>query len=198
MESKKGVSVFVKLFVAFHVIGITVWALPNPRPAVMNESVEPWGTDWFLYYNWQLKNTPIKYYSISVGNWQYWDMFAPNPANTDIWGDAEVTYQDGTVKDYVYTRIYDLPLHSKYVRERFRKFFERVGDGRFAFLWKPFSERIALEMDTMPGNPPVQVVLRKHYQKLRGPGKEPDPYVTERFYVHQVDQERLKQMKEIP
>src|SRR5689334_13598743 len=53
MERKKEVSIFVKAFVAFHVIGITAWSLPNPRPAVQNGSVEPFGTDWILFYNWK-------------------------------------------------------------------------------------------------------------------------------------------------
>lgn len=193
-EGKKGVSIFVKLFVALHVFGITVWSLPNPRPAIQNGSVEPYGTDWILYYNWSLiKQSPLRYYLITAGAWQYWDMFAPNPASMDLYGTFEVEYQDGTSKMYPYPRIYDLPIPVKYFKERFRKFYERAGSDGFPYAWEPFAQRIALEMDTMPDNPPVKVRLTRHTMKLPGPGKPmPTDYDVKMYYEYTVDQEVLR------
>ena len=39
-EPKSRVSPAVKLFVAFHLVCITVWALPNPKRPYMNETIK--------------------------------------------------------------------------------------------------------------------------------------------------------------
>lgn len=189
MERKKSVSIFVKLFVLFHVFAITVWSLPNPRRPVMLGTVEPYGSDWILFYNWQYlkQGSPLKYYTVSMGAWQSWDMFAPNPASVDLWGNAEVEFQDGSVRPYPYYRIYSLPIPVKYFRERFRKFFERASDSGHMYAWGPFAQRVALEMDTLPGNPPVRVRLFRHTQELKGPGKPSEPYKSVMYYEHEVD-----------
>jgi hypothetical protein len=194
MERKKGVSIFVKLFVAFHVFSITFWALPDPRPPILNGSVEPYGTDWILFYNYEyLKMNPyLRFYLVSGGTWQSWNMFAPNPASTDLWGDAEVVFKDGTVKRYPYYRIYSLPIPIKYFKERFRKFFERASDSRFMFSFAPFAQRVAMEMDSMPDNPPARVRLYKYTEDLKGPGKPREPYKSTMYYDHPVDLPALR------
>lgn len=194
MARSPRVSIAVKLFVAFHVAGISVWCLPDPRPPIKQGTVEPYGTDWLLYYNWKyLKDwKPFRFYMNTAGVWQYWDMFAPNPSNSDFWGDAYVEYRDGTKKRYPYYRIYDMPIPIKYYRERFRKFFERAGVDQFRFIWPTFAQRVALEMDTMPGNPPVRVRLWRHLQRVSAPGKPmPKGYEDFEYFVYDVDQEAL-------
>lgn len=199
MPMQKRVSVFVKLFVAFHVVGITVWSLPNPRRPVMIGTVEPYGFDWLLYYNTRyVKDSPLRYYLLTTGVWQSWDMFAPNPSNVDFWGDAEVLYEDGTSERYPYPRMYELPILEKYVKERFRKFFERAGDDGYRFMWPVFAQRVAYEMDKHPGNPPVRVKLYRYRQVLQGPGKQnPTDYDRFMYYDHLVDHGDLKRMKEL-
>ena len=194
---KKGVHILIKLFVILHVAGITIWALPNPRRPIMVGSVEPFGPEWLLYYNWRyVKNSPVRYYLVTTGAWQYWDMFSPNPSSTDFWGDAEVIYQDGTTKHYPYPRMYSLPIPVKYFKERFRKFFERAGGDDFKYVWPAFAQRVALDMDTMAGNPPVRVKLFRHFQKLDSRKEVQQDYETYMYYEHLVDQEALKTAKE--
>jgi hypothetical protein len=196
MKKEGRVSIFVKLFVAVHVTGITVWSLPNPRPAIRNGIVEPYGTDWILFYNWRyVKQSPLRYYLITAGAWQYWDMFSPNPSTIDFYGHAEVVFQDGTVRRHPYPRIYDLPIPVKYFKERFRKFFERAGDNQYQFLWPIFAQRVALEMYDDPENPPVKVRLYRHLQRLWGPGKPIGDYVDELYYEHTVDLQPLRERK---
>ena len=97
------------------------------------------------------------------GLWQSWDMFAPNPAGTDIWCDAEVVFDDGSTKRHQYPRIYKLSLVSKFFKERYRKFYERVNQDSNSWLWPPFAQRIALE-EYEPGKPiPVTVRLWRHF-----------------------------------
>ena len=194
---KKGVHILVKLFVILHVVGITVWALPNPRRPIMLGSVEPFGPEWLLYYNFKIvKQSPLRYYLVTTGAWQYWDMFSPNPSSVDIWGDAEVIYQDGTVKHYPYWRMKALPIPVKYFKERFRKFFERAGSDDYKYAWGPFAQRVALDMDTMPGNPPFRVKLYRHWQTLDSRKPPPTSYASKMYYEHLVDQDALKKAKE--
>lgn len=199
MAKEKRVSWIVKLIVAFHVISITVWSLPNPRRPVLIGSVEPYGVDWLLYYNTRyIKDSWLRYYLLTTGVWQSWDMFSPNPSNIDTWGDAEVVYRDGTVERYAYPRMYDLSIPEKYFKERYRKFFERAGEDAHRYMWPTFAQRIAYEMNTRPGNPPTRVRLYRYRQVLDGPGKPlPADYSRQMYYEHFVDVEALRRMKEL-
>ena len=79
------------------------------------------------------ETSPVKYYLIPTGFWQYWDMFAPNPANIDFYCDAEVTYADGSHRTYTYPRMYKLGIIQKYGMERFRKYYERARDDSYQY-----------------------------------------------------------------
>ncbi|MBX3118204.1 MAG: hypothetical protein KF784_04000 [Fimbriimonadaceae bacterium] len=215
---KRNAHILVKLFVAFHVLAIVIWSLPNPPQSVAEGIVEPQGTMKLLQWNYQtfkvrvppneekpdmwlqqLKyHSPIAYYNLSLGVWQYWDMFAPDPASVDMWGDADIHYKDGTVKRWRYPRMYELPIPEKYVKERYRKFFERAGDSKFSHYIAPiFAQRAAYLSWNDPDNPPVKVVLYVHTMVLPGIGKPlPEEYGEFRFYEWNVDQARLKEMKE--
>jgi hypothetical protein len=185
---RKKVHILVKLFVALHVFGITVWSLPNPRDPIRFGAIEPYGTDWILYYNWlYVKQSPIRYYLISGGTWQYWDMFSANPSSIDVWGDAEVEYRDGTVRRYGYPRMYALPIYKKYFKERFRKYFERAGADESPYLWPPLAARIARDMDRFPGNPPVKVRLIRYSQKLDHRKPIPKDYERRVYYEQLVE-----------
>jgi hypothetical protein len=155
----------VKLFVAFHVIAITSWSLPNSSPAIASGKVAPSTvSDWILYKNdILLKPSVIKPYVLATGFWQSWDMFSPNPANEDIYADAEVFYKDGSVKHYQYPRMYELPLAEKYAKERYRKFFEHANTDEA--LWPYFAQRIA-DLNYNEKNPPVKVALHRHWYDI--------------------------------
>lgn len=177
---------WIKAFVAFHLIAITIWALPNPPQEFLNgtrpigirtDSVKSFGqslastlTDGLLTWNSKYgKPSFLRFYTMSTGFWQYWDMFAPNPANTDRYGTATIRYADGTTEEWAYPRVYDLGIFEKYLKERYRKFFERAHDEPFIYLWSPFARRVAELATHTPANPVVQVTLRRHFMVIPPP-----------------------------
>jgi hypothetical protein len=195
---KKNAPWYVKAFVALHIFCVTVWALPNPPEGIASGAANPVGSDYILIYNQKyLKNfKPIPAYLFITGTWQYWDMFAPNPASMDIWVDAEVIYRDGSKKHYQYPRIFLLSIPEKYPSERFRKFYERVNDNNYSYLWPPFALRIAYLNDNV-ANPPVKVRLTRHWMTVSPPGKPPAPnYQSFMYYEYAVDQKKLARMRQ--
>jgi hypothetical protein len=205
-ETKRGVSIWIKLFVAFHLVAITSWTLPTARdvneklvidkssPFAAAKSIGRNISDGTLIYNDKfVKASPLQYYLLSTGFWQYWDMFSPNPASIDFYGTATVTFQDGTSKLYQYPRMYDESISKKYVTERFRKFYERAHTESDKFLWPYFAQRVALESFTSPGNPPVKVVLTRHWLTVAAPGApQQQQYNSYNYYTYTVDQEKLQ------
>lgn len=132
-----------------------------------------------------------------TGFWQYWDMFAPDPAQTDIYLTAKVTYADGSSMIYHYPRMAELSIFWKYVKERYRKFYERAGSDQFQYLWPPTAQRIAFICDDRPGNPPVEVDLIRHWLQIYPPGKpQQKGYNTYTYFRYQVDPELLKETHE--
>lgn len=193
---EKTAPTWVKLLVGFHVFATVVWTLPNLGSEVMSGRVPPTGTKWLLYWNAQyLKNfRPVSVYMMTTGAWQYWDMFAPDPSNTDWYCTADVEYQDGTVRTVAYPRMADLPITEKYVKERYRKFFERAHNATEPTLWPVFAQRMAVIGYLGPQNLPKIVRLVAHSRTTAAPGMQQNPeYQTENYYAYLVDQKLLKQ-----
>ena len=195
------VSPFVVAFVAFHVISITIYSLPNPSKPVLLDQVQPSGSDYFLKYNTKVFKAwlPISTYCYVTGFWQFWDMFAPDPAQVDTWCDAQVTYFDGSKKMFQYPHIKELPIPEKFLKERYRKYFERVNDdSQFFYLWTSFGQAIAYKMADDPNNPPVQVDITRHFIYVPRhnvvPDKDP-PYTPYTFFRYRVDQSKLYSLK---
>jgi hypothetical protein len=187
--------VWLKVLVALHVFAITIWAIPNATDEALSGKRDPIGTEWLLYWNNKhvKRLKPVQTYLFATGFWQYWDMFSPNPSQTDLWVDAIVTYKDGSEKVYQYPRIYLLSIPEKFMKERYRKFYERVNQDQHPQLWAPFAQRIA-NLNDNPANPPVTVKLRRHWKQILAPGKkQPDEYKEFIYYVHAVDPKKLAQ-----
>lgn len=202
------VSFWVKAFVVFHVVAITIWCIPEP-PKQYQTKPDSWKFDTksvadaarSLNYGLRILNTEYgrssiaSLYLLPTGFWQYWDMFAPDPASTDIYCDAIVTYRDGSKKIYHYPRMYDLSIPVKYAKERYRKYYERAHSDDYEYLWPQFALRIAHLMDN-PTNPPVEVNLRRHWEQIAPPGKpQPTHYNQFTYYRYAVDQSRLRSMR---
>ena len=116
-----------------------------------------------------------------------------NPAQRDYYGDALITYRDGKESVYQYPRMYTLPIPEKYVQERYRKFYERAHLEASSYVWKVFAQRIAREVNRQEGNPPVLVMLRRHWRDVAPPGKEQkQTYESYIYYHYQVMPEDLK------
>jgi hypothetical protein len=191
---------WVKLFVVWHVLAITIWAIPHPTPAAMQKTRPPLGTEWLLYWNEiYLKGfQPISSYLFVTGAWQYWDMFSPNPSSKDLWLDAIVVYKDGSEKVYQYPRMARLSIPEKFVKERYRKFYERVDLVDNTFLWSVVAQRIAYLADD-PRNPPTIVKLRRHWMFISPPGKpQPEEYSSYVYYWHAVDPKKLERDRKGP
>ena len=143
-----------------------------------------------------VKTSPLKYYTLSTGFWQYWDMFSPNPASIDFYGTATITYQNGSTILYHYPRMYELSIPAKYVNERYRKFYERAHTEDDRYMWPVFAQRIALKNFTDPNNPPVRVVLTRHWLPIAAPGKpQQEDYNSYNYYTYTVDQKQMRKDK---
>jgi hypothetical protein len=186
---------WVKILVGFHVFATVVWALPNLTPEVMSGRVAPTGTKWLLYWNAKyLKNLdPVKGYLMTTGAWQYWDMFAPDPSNKDWYCTAEVEYRDGTKRTIPYPRMADLPVAEKYLKERYRKYYERAHGDTEPIDWPVFAQRMALLGYTDPNNPPHIVRLYSHGLPTAAPGlKQDTEYSNDLYYSYVVDLKELR------
>ncbi len=200
-KPERNAPIWVKFFVLFHVIAITVWALPQPPDTKKTDRLPWYNTQRLLVFNQEhLHNFPlISDYVLVTGFWQYWDMFAPNPVQRDQWCDADVVYKNGQTKKYQYPRIFDLPIPTKYIKERYRKFYERAQDSNYAFLWARSAQNIALLNYDDPNNPPVEIRMHRHYQWVAAPGKlQAKDYGDENYFNYTVDQKRLKAEKAEP
>lgn len=201
---KRNAPVWVKVCVGLHLFAITAWALPLPRPEIMQGKAEPHASDWLLYYNWRYVRQfpPVYDYLMFTGTWQYWDMFAPNPASTDFYGDAIVVYRNGSEKVWDYPRMEKLSIPLKYMNERYRKFYERVHKSpeeadSFCYLWPVYGQKVAEMMFSDIDNPPVNVKLRRNWIEIQPPGKPQwTGYRSYVFYTYEVDQKALLESKE--
>lgn len=191
----------MKLFVLFHMFMILSWTVPDPPPGIQNGSIPAtprnvvtYFSDYLLLGNQELKKLPTRYYMLSTGIWQYWNMFAPNPANTDFWWDAIVTYQSGKVAVMPYPRMKDLGVVEKYFKERYRKYLERMNtDATDTWKRPTFAQRMALLAYKDPSDPPVRIQLRRHYKIMLGMDKPvPDHYTEYILFDYVVDQVKLK------
>ncbi|HEY8743624.1 MAG TPA: hypothetical protein VIU62_11010 [Chloroflexota bacterium] len=132
-------------FVVFHILATLLWLLPNS--AVRQ----------------QVQALPQKYISY-VGLWQAWDLFAPNPASINLYLSAVVTYRDGSQREWVWPRMEQLDLLTRYREERYRKFVEYGNLDAYSGLW-PSMAMFAVEQIKYrdPVNPPVRVQLWRHW-----------------------------------
>ncbi len=194
----------VQILVLTHLVIIASWSLPQPPPALENGSVQPSPrtvvsnpVSWGLWANQRFRSSPaIQTPMLTLGLWQYWDMFAPDPSRLDIWMDAEVVYANGSTAIVPYPRMSQMSIPEKYLKERFRKYVERMNGLEFDFKWPALSQWMAAQGWKDPSNPPIRVTMRRHWRDIqRYPEKTPPQYATFAFYTHEVDQERLKEDK---
>ena len=186
---------WIKILVGLHVFACIVWATPLPPPLVAQERIKPQASGWLLYWNakYLKSNDLIQAYVLSTGTWQYWDMFAPNPSNVDWYCDAEVLYKDGTKRIVGYPRIFSLSIPQKYLKERYRKFFERAHDPSKPRIWPVFGQAMANIAYQDKANPPLVVRLRQHSRTIAPPGARQEvEYRSYEYYAYAVDQAWLR------
>lgn len=160
---KEGPSFWFKLFIGFHVLAVIVWTLPPPVNGAGGPTPQT-GLD--VVYDWNaryLKTSPARLYLQTTGQWQAWDMFSRNPSNRNVWGSVEIEYKDGVLIEYEYPRMAKLGKPERYIRERYRKYFERINLEEFGFMWPFFAQGMAeRHAGNDPNNPPVRVWIVRH------------------------------------
>lgn len=211
VEQKRKVHWLVVVFALFHAWAIFAWSMPFPSNApddqdnLINKFLK-FNSFIFRGNNFPLSDPEEKpvlsyverfrspgIYLLYTGTWQYWDMFAPNPASTDIWMDARVIYQDGHEEIYQYPRMKELGIVEKYFKERYRKYYERLNNDIYAFKWPHTAYWVARQMDKYPDNPPAEVILRRHFLETLPPGQEsPTEYTAYEFYGAWIDAKVLR------
>lgn len=200
-QGPRKVSIWVKIFALIHLFCFVEWSLPDPPPAIQNGQYscseigkvlkEPLGC-LYLGNNYVEQVNPLKFYVMCTGVWQSWDMFAPEPSSLDIYLDAEVTYQDGTKRIVPYPRMYDLSLSQKYLKERFRKYVERVNEDKYSWKWIQLGRYMAQVAYTDKNNPPMVVVMRRHWRFIQPQNKpQQENYNDYAFSTYVVDYNQL-------
>lgn len=166
----------VKVWWYFHAIFILFYTFPQAPPAVLSGKAQGAPIDEFLAASDRVTRlSPLRYYMLSTGLWQYWDMFAPDPLSVDGYMSANVRYADGTITtEGNYPRIAAMPIPQKYVSERYRKFLERSASNSTAYMWPILAQRIALNATKDPNNPVIEVQLVRHFRAVGPPGQDPD------------------------
>jgi hypothetical protein len=203
VEKKRGVHWAIKAWLLFHCFAVITRTIPLPQnedvdraaqpgfsPQKLNSEIKVANLNTFRQTSWLLP-----YYTESLGFWQYWDMFAPNPAQEDIWLDAVVEFADGTQSTVLYPRMYDMGLPEKFVSERYRKYRERLSSENYAWKWPHTAHWFAAQAWKDPANPPVRVTMRRHFYVVPKPPAKPNfEYSTYPFYSAAIDQYKMKEL----
>jgi len=98
---------------------------------------------------------------------QNWAMFSPNPANIDVYLQANIFYKDGTHKVWSFPRMHNMGFIQRYQAERYRKMIENAHLDMNSGVWPYLAQFAALSNDTQPKtNPVVQVELIRSWQVI--------------------------------
>lgn len=150
----------VSIFILFHLIAITCWAVPVNFSAVreLREIIRP--------------------YMLWTGLYQSWDMFAPNPKSIDAYIKAVVFTQDRHMKVWTFPRMEELNFRERYPKERYRKFAEMLPDQKNEALWPGVAAHVA-RLFNNPIDPPDKVVLIEFRADIKPGQDESSPPVPE-------------------
>jgi hypothetical protein len=167
----------VSVFLAFHLIAITCWAVPlNTRLfAKAKEALAP--------------------YMLWSGLFQAWDMFAPDPSKVNAYIQGVVTLRNGQTRTWSCPRMQELSLVQRYFKERYRKFGnERLRMDENVALWPDAARYVARMFAGDPANPPVRVQLVRYWTFVGPPGSSeaPGPLSHYVYFVYPVRQEDLR------
>jgi len=131
------------------------------------------------------QNKAIRSYLFFAGTWQYWDMFAPDPSNNDIWFDAIVETTDGRRFEYEIKRIHSMNLIEKYFKERYRKYMERAHLDENRWGWPYLARGVARSFLQDTGQVPARLTLRRHFRYVFIDKPTP-PYTVYPFFDYTV------------
>lgn len=142
----------LNVVIVFHLLGLFLWCLPSGP--FRNHVTGPW-RDYFR----------------QVGLWHSWNMFAPKPLAQNFDVTAEVRYADGSKKTWVAPRVQEYGGFEKLGKERYRKWRERIKADNHRIIWDDTGRWIARQMNTAPGNPPVEVKMTRSWTNIPKPAR---------------------------
>lgn len=163
----------ISIFILFHLIAITCWALPWNATVVtdVRELVRP--------------------YMLWTGLFQQWDMFSPNPRSVNAYCKAVVITTDRHMKVWNFPRMEELSFGQRYTKERYRKFVEDLLDQKSEGLWPDVANHVARQFNN-PIDPPDKLMLIQFQTDIKPWADEsydpaPTPTVFYEEYVQPGD-----------
>lgn len=136
----------VNVFILFHLIAITCWALPvNWLPVVAVRAL-------------------VRPYMLWTGLFQSWDAFAPNPPETSTYFKAVVITKHH-VHVWDFPRMEELSFGQRYEKERYRKFQENMLRDQSAPTLPDIVRHIARYYDDT-SDPPQKVMLIRYQSDI--------------------------------
>ena len=163
----------ISIFILFHLIAITCWALPwNVAPLRgVREMVRP--------------------YLVWSGLFQTWDMFAPNPKSINSYIKAVVITENRHMKVWTFPRMEELSFRERYRKERYRKFEDALQDQQLETLWPDVATHIARLLKS-PGDRPDKVLLIQFRADIKpgaddSTGSVAEPHILYEGYVEPGD-----------
>ena len=113
----------ISAFILFHLLAITVVAVPLKAFAGVKELVMP-------YMRWS-------------GLFQSWDMFGPDPVKVNAYVKAVIISRDRHMQVWSFPKMEDLGLGERFRKERYRKFLEVLPQPQYAPLWPGVASHLA-------------------------------------------------------
>jgi hypothetical protein len=137
----------VTVFVAVHIVAITLWVIP------VNDSLTR-----------VVRKTVGPYFSL-VGLQQEWSLFAPDPIAANSYVDAEVVLEDGEVRTWDFPRLESLDFKERYGKARYRKFAGWLYRRNYAYAWAD-AARYAARQFRGAGSAVRTVKLLRHWERI--------------------------------
>jgi hypothetical protein len=164
------------LFIAFHLVSITLWVLP------FNASLTGLLREWIG-----------PYFSL-MGLRQEWSLFSPNPIAANSYIDAQVVLQNGDLRIWTFPRLEGLKLTERYSKARYRKFAGWLYRRRFAYAWRDAARYVARQYNSS-AMPPRTVKLIRHWAWIPPIDSEddtPPAWHSTVFFVYQIPPDDLE------
>lgn len=145
----------VAVAVLLYAAAIVVWTLPNPPVAVLTGERPATGADRLYLEVARIRTTPWLATPLeATGGVQYWDLFAPDPATSDVTVVADIVSPTGVRRRSLGT-VAERGLFGKMLAERVRKTAERLSGDLGEASLRTVCRRLA-----EPGATEVRLVVR--------------------------------------
>jgi hypothetical protein len=144
----------ISAFVIYHLSAVAIWTLPS------------------CYIKDHFQTPYYQYYTLPLGLWQWWAIFAPDPLRDTVVLDAEVVDAKGIRHIYEFPRLADLPWWKKIARYRNPKFTGNVAVDEYKKTREFTAHHVVRQLGLGPEAFPLWVSL---YHKIKA---SPEPGTT--------------------